>query len=138
MKTIPSVNTDMMIAIDNLNEPTICEYFIKLNNSEFKETADLFADQGLLNPPFDEPIQGRNAIAEYFAKEAVGMKFCPEYVEIVMIDGVHSQYQIQGKVATSLFTVNVGWLIKLNVAKEIMNVEVKLLNSLGDLLKFKS
>lgn len=143
METISSIHThnteatDILAAIHNINEPIIYEYFIKLNNEEFKEVAELFAEKGCLHPPFDKPIQGREMIAEYFVKEAVGMRFYPQYGEKVTSDSPNSQYHLQGKVETSWFTVNVNWLIEVNSAKEIVIVEVKLLDSLNDLLNLK-
>jgi hypothetical protein len=139
MTATPSINTDISINIDGIQEPSIHEYFKKLNSGEFLATAELFAKQGVLIPPFEKPIQGRKAIAQYLQKEAQGMKFWPERGEIVT-SGVdsslenQSQYQIQGRVETAWFTVNVSWLIELNAAKEIMLVEVKLQATLPDLL----
>ena len=132
------------VEIQGINEPVIYEYFASLNNSEFIATAELFAEQGYLIPPFDKQLQGREAIAQYLAKEASGIKFLPEQGELVtsvdsaanLGDGDRTQYQIQGKVEINWFTVNISWSIQLNAAKEIMLVEVKLLTSLDDLLSF--
>jgi hypothetical protein len=48
-----------------------------------------------------------------------------------------AKFQIQGKVQTPLFGVNVAWEFVLNSAKEIVSVEVKLLASLEELAKFR-
>jgi Nuclear transport factor 2 (NTF2) domain len=132
--------TDIFINIDDVQKPSIYEYFKNLNDGEFQAAAELFAEQGILSPPFEKPIQGRKAIAQYLQKEALGMKLYPERGRIftsldresTLITQVH--YQIQGRVSTAWFTVNVSWWIKLNDAKEIMLVEVKLLAALHDLL----
>ncbi len=130
------------VNIQGIHEPVIDKYFARLNNGEFIATAELFAAQGCLNPPFDKQLQGREAIAQYLAKEAIGIGFFPEYGEIVTIgtaptlNGDRIQYQIQGKVEMNWFTVNISWSIQLNAAKEITLLEVKLLASLDDLLSF--
>lgn len=124
------------IDIQGIHESVIYEYFEKLNNGEFTATAELFAEQGCLNPPFDNQVQGRDAIAQYLAEQAQGIRFFPEDGEILMSDLSHTQYQIQGKVELNWFTVNISWSIELNAAKEIMTVDVKLLASLEDLLSF--
>ncbi len=49
----------------------------------------------------------------------------------------HIQANIKGKVTTALFTVNVAWIFILKHQKEIVSVEVKLLASLEELVKFK-
>ena len=141
-----AIDLDTSLDIDGIYENTIHEYFMRLNNGEFMETAQLFAEQGCLNPPFEKSIVGKEAIARYLEKEAKGMKFCPERGEILTKVGLadpleHSdrtQYQIQGKVKTNFFTVNVSWSIELNAIKEIMAVDVKLLASIDELLSFRS
>ncbi len=42
--------------IHGIHEPVICEYFTRLNNGKFIATAELFAAQGCLNPPFDKQL----------------------------------------------------------------------------------
>ena len=141
-----TIDLDTSLDIDGIYENTICQYFIRLNNGEFMETAQLFAEQGCLNPPFENAIAGRDAIARYLEKEAKGMNFCPERGEIISKVGVAdplensdlTQYQIQGKVKTNFFTVNVSWSIELNANKEIIKVDVKLLASINELLSFRS
>ncbi len=136
MKNISSTNIDVFIDIDGIDELTIYEYFAKLNNNQFIATSELFAEQGCLNPPFEKTVYGRNAIAQYLEKEAKGIEFCPAYGEMILNDSTFTQYQIQGKIKTNQFTVNVNWLIQLNSIKEIILVEVKLVASLVELLNF--
>jgi len=131
-----SINIDAFVNIDGIDELTIYEYFARLNNNEFIATSELFAEQGCLNPPFEQTVCGRDAIAQYLEKEAKGIEFCPAYGEMIMSERTFTQYQIQGKVKTNQFTVNVNWLIQLNSTKEIILVEVKLVASLIELLKF--
>ncbi len=134
----------MKFDIQGIRESVIYEYFRKLNNGEFIATAELFAEQGCLNPPFDKQLQGRAAIAKYLAEKAKGIRFSPEYGEIVTsIDtasdlehGDRTQYQIQGKVEINWFTVKISWSFELNTVKEIMLVKVNLLTSIDDLLSF--
>ena len=134
MKTISTIIPAESSEIEGVNNSTICEYFRRLNHGEFIAAANLFAVAGCLYPPFDNPIQGRNAIAQYLAKEAQGMRFCPEAGEILTSDLNHARYQIQGTVATKWFAINVCWLFELNAIKEIVLVEIKLLATLPELL----
>jgi Nuclear transport factor 2 (NTF2) domain len=124
----------MLSNIDNIHEPKIREYFAELNTGRFLAAAELFADQGCLSPPFEKSIQGREAIAQYLENEAKGMRFCPERGQILTQNNEQVHYQIQGKVETKWFTVNVSWSIQLNSVKKITAVEVSLLASLTDLL----
>ena len=141
-----TIDLDTSLDLEGIYENTIHQYFLRLNNGEFMETAQLFAEQGCLNPPFEKSIVGREAIARYLEKEAKGMNFCPERGEILTKVGVadlldrsdRTQYHIQGKVKTNFFTVDVSWSIELNAIKEIMAVDVKLLASIDELLSFRS
>jgi hypothetical protein len=132
----PTSSSGLLIEIDGIEEPTIAAYFSGLNSGEFAATAELFAQSGRLEPPFENSIEGKDAIAKYLATEARGMIFCPESGILLLKDRNLAQYHVQGKVKTNYFTINVSWLMQLNNDKEILLVEVKLLAALEELLKF--
>ena len=119
--------------ISGINEVAISEYFLRLNQGDFAAAAELFSEAGCLNPPFENPIQGKDAIAQYLDQEAKGMRFRPQQGETLLSDDEHIQYRVQGQVETHWFTVNVVWLIQLNVTKQIVAVDVNLLASLAEL-----
>jgi SnoaL-like domain len=125
------------VTIQGITELKILQYFDTLNAGDFEASANLFATDGALNPPFEDSIVGREAIATYLKAEAQGMQLNPiEGVASELKDG-RAKFQIQGKVQTPLFGVNVAWEFVLNSAKEIVSVEVKLLASLEELAKFR-
>lgn len=121
----------------NLTEPVITRYFQTLNEGNFPETAKLFAVDGILQPPFESPVTGPEAIANYLQQEAREMKLSPLQETLEPTETGHIQAKIKGKVTTPLFTVNVAWVFVLNPQREIASVEVKLLASLEELVKFK-
>ncbi|WP_309739487.1 nuclear transport factor 2 family protein [Chamaesiphon sp. OTE_20_metabat_361] len=126
-----------LVNIEGIEEPTIVAYFSTLNRGEFGAAAELFAETGCLQPPFENPIEGRDAIAKYLATEARGMILCPTAGAMLLRDDRIVQYHLQGQVKTNYFAINVSWLMQLNAAREIVLVEVKLLAALEELLKFK-
>ncbi len=132
-----SIELDSTTAIDGIEAPTIAAYFSTLNRGEFTATAELFAETGCLNPPFEGSIEGRAAIAKYLEKEARGMMLCPLSGVMLIQDDRLAQYHIQGQVKTNYFSINVSWLFQLDSEREIVLVEVKLLAALDELLKFK-
>jgi hypothetical protein len=140
VKTTSLIDTNRAIDIQGIRIATIDEYFIRLNHQEYVATSELFAITGYLYPPFENPIQGREAIAQYLQQEAQGMRFVPEDGTLLAIDSnertddPQTRIQIQGKVQTKWFTVNVSWLFELNSIREIMLVEIKLLAALPELL----
>ncbi|WP_310417671.1 nuclear transport factor 2 family protein [Chamaesiphon sp. OTE_8_metabat_110] len=126
-----------LVNIEGIEEPTIVAYFSTLNRGEFGAAAELFAETGCLQPPFENPIEGRDTIAKYLATEARGMILCPTAGAMLLRDDRIVQYHLQGQVKTNYFAINVSWLMQLNAAREIVLVEVKLLAALEELLKFK-
>ena len=131
--------------IDNIDELVIAQYFSGLNKNNFEEVSQLFSLQGCLHPPFEKRIYGREAICQYLQAEGSGIEAFPQSVtiqsytagQILDEQECHVVYQIVGYVKTSFFTVNVGWSMQLNFAREILSVEVKLLANLEELLKLK-
>lgn len=116
---------------------TLQRYFETINAGSFQETAALFADDGVLFPPFEDGIVGPSAIATYLETEAIGMQLEPrQAIEQLLEDG-NTQYKVGGKVQTSLFGVNVAWLFIVNPANEIVSVRIKLLAALEELLTLK-
>ncbi|MGL5076282.1 MAG: hypothetical protein ACRDBG_10685, partial [Waterburya sp.] len=63
---------------DNQKNLVIDNYFATINREDFEQTAALFAEDGKLLAPFEDPILGRDAIALYLHKEAKGMKLLPQ------------------------------------------------------------
>jgi hypothetical protein len=124
-------------SINNNCETVVDEYFSRLNDGDFAAVAELFSLQGLLCPPFEKTICGRDAIASYLESEAKDMTCLPKSRTVRRGSNGDILYQIEGNVTTSFFTVNVRWLIHLNSQKEITFLEVKLLNKLQDLVAFR-
>lgn len=137
----------------------IRRYFETANAGEFGQMAGLFVEEGQLIPPFEKPIVGRKAIAQYLTSEATGMRFTPLDYEALGRDtfdhetldleesktdtsGSSQQLSphslVRGKVKTPLFVVNVAWEFVLNETQQIVSVKVKLLAKLNELLKLRS
>ena len=115
-------------------DSVVHDYFVRINQSDFNATADLFSEQGCLKPPFEKIIKGRSAIAQYLEKEALGMELFPTYLRMTQHSQLCTQYQVRGQVKTNYFTVNASWLIDLSPEKEIIFIEIKLLETLSNLL----
>jgi hypothetical protein len=113
-------------------------YFSTLNQGRFQETADLFAVDGVLFPPFDEPVSGREAIVSYLHKEADGMEITPQKFNCKPTTNGITQVQVRGRVKVLVFEVQVGWDFLLNSQTEIEQVRVNLLASLEELLHLRS
>lgn len=124
-------------SIDSISESAIQSYFERLNAGDYTAAADLFAEEGVLRPPFDDPLTGREAIAHYLATEARGMKCHPLKATYGVLETGDREFTITGKVQMPLFGVNVAWNFILNSRSQILSVQIKLLAALEELLKLK-
>lgn len=125
------------------NLPYSCleKYFSTFNAGEFEATSALFAEDGVLFPPFEDGILGPEAIATYLQAEASGMNLTPRLVTLLPLDGeaVFSGHKVEvkGSVKTPLFGVPVRWIFLVDEGDRIRSVGIQLLASLEELLRFK-
>ena len=119
----------------NCEEFAIQSYFSTLNQGQFELTAALFSDQGQLVPPFDSPVTGPQAIADYLKQEAVDMKFQPRSATSQVLPNGQTDVEVRGQVSTSLFKVNVVWNFWLSDQGKIALVKVNLIASMQELLR---
>ena len=136
-----STNTQPATAVDltieGIEEPVVQRYFQTMNAGEYEATAALFAPTGVMHPPFEEPIEGPDAIAIYLKAEAKGMQLFPREGIAETLEENQIQIQVKGKVQTPLFGVNVAWIFILNLEREIVYTKIKLLASPQELLNLR-
>jgi len=125
------------IQIEGITEPCILDYFTTLNAGQFEQTAALFAEDGVMCPPFESGIVGTNAIAAYLQQEAQGLKADPRQGIIDNLENDQIQVQVTGKAQTSWCGVNVMWLFILNAQRQITYTKIKLLASPQELLALR-
>jgi len=124
-------------SIAGIDHDLVKTYFQTLNAQDFKATAHLFAQEGELHPPLEEPVVGNRAIAQYLATEAVGMTLIPQKGTVAREYQGEYDIRVQGYVKTSLFTVNVAWQFLINAEHQLQVVVVKLLASWEELAQIQ-
>jgi hypothetical protein len=134
--TRPIITSSIKIA--GITKPTLLQYFETLNAGDFEATANLFAEDGVLHAPFEEPIIGSSSIATYLKTEARGMQLEPQQGVSQILEDGNVEVQVSGRVQTSAFGINVAWLFLLNSDQKILSVTVKLLASPQELLNLRS
>ncbi|MBW4510208.1 MAG: nuclear transport factor 2 family protein [Scytonematopsis contorta HA4267-MV1] len=140
MSTVNATVTDApqeKVTIEGINEENILRYFETLNSGNFSATAKLFADDGVMHPPFESHVVGEDAIVAYLQKEAQGIKAFPQRGIISTKEFDQIQVEVTGKAETSWCGVNVMWLFTLNSQKQIVYTRVKLLASPKELLNLR-
>ena len=125
------------INIAGITKPAVLRYFETLNAGDFVATANLFAGDGILNAPFEEPIIGKRSIGTYLKTEARGMQLEPQQSASQILEDGTVEVQVSGRVQTPAFGINVAWLFLLNSHQEILSVTVKLLASPQELLTLR-
>lgn len=125
------------IALENICELTIHQYFKTLNAKEFQATSELFAAEGVLQAPFTDPVVTPPAIAAYLHKESQGITAHPNEVNWQLLDDSHTQVKVFGQAKTPVFAVNVCWEFTLNAEGKILLMRLKLLASPRQLLQLR-
>ncbi len=132
-QSVPTTN----LTIEGINQSVVLRYFETMNARDYEATAALFAEMGVMHPPFEEAIQGSDAIASYLNAEAKGMQLFPTKGIAETLEDQQTQIQVTGKVQTPWFGVNVSWTFVLSPEEEILNARIKLLASPQELLSLR-
>lgn len=137
----PDVAQSTVAPQPDLVEPirqVVEQYFDTLNRQNFQATAALFAEDGVLYPPFEAGVVGPVAIAHYLASEAIGIELCPHHAIIEPLEDGNFQVRVTGKVQMPLFGVNVSWNFVVSPQLQLCAVGIRLLAALEDLLRLKN
>jgi hypothetical protein len=126
------------VTIQGLNNSTVLSYMNNLNANDFDELIKLFVEDGALQPPFQRPIVGKDAIMQFFREECQNLNLLPERGVAEPADGGYTQIKVTGKVQTPWFGAAVGmnmaWRFLLNPEGKIFFVAIDLLASPKELL----
>jgi len=127
------------VFIEGVINPTVNAYMDRLNANDFDALIDLFLVDGALQPPFQKPIVGREAILRFFREDCQNLRLLPERGYAEPTDGEYTQIKVTGKVQTPWFGagigMNVAWRFLLNPEGKIYFVAIDLLASPAELLK---
>ncbi len=126
------------VSIDGTDNPTVLSYMDNMNANDFDSLIKLFTDDGALQPPFQRPIIGRNAVYKFFREDCQNLKLLPEKAVVEPADDGYTQIKVTGKVQTPWFGAAVGmnmaWRFLLNSENKIYFVAIDLLASPKELL----
>jgi hypothetical protein len=127
------------VFIEGVINPTVNNYMDLLNANDFDNLIQLFLPDGALQPPFQKPIVGTDAILRFFREDCQNLKLLPERGYSEPAEGGFTQIKVTGKVQTPWFGagigMNVAWRFLLNSEGKIYFVAIDLLASPAELLK---
>ena len=136
--TAPEQRTS--VSIEGIDNATVQSYMDLLNANDFDNLIELFLPDGALQPPFQRPIVGRDAVLRFFREDCQNLKLLPERGVSEPSDGGFTQIKVTGKVQTPWFGagvgMNVAWRFLLDPQGKIYFVAIDLLASPAELLKF--
>ncbi|BAZ51872.1 nuclear transport factor 2 [Nostoc sp. NIES-4103] len=134
--TAPALRTK--VTIEGIDNATVLAYINNMNAFDFDAAVALFTSEGALQPPFERPIVGQQAILAYMREQCQGLKMMPERGVSEPAEDGYTQIKVTGKVETPWFSDNVGmniaWRFLLDPQGKIFFVAVDLLASPKELL----
>ncbi|MEB3179074.1 MAG: orange carotenoid-binding protein [Nostocaceae cyanobacterium] len=126
------------VTIEGIDNPTVLNYMDNLNANDFDALIELFTADGALQPPFQRPIVGKEAVLRFFREDCQNLKLIPERGISEPADDGYTQIKVTGKVQTPWFGAGVGmnmaWRFLLNPEGKIFFVAIDLLASPKELL----
>ncbi|HTL89687.1 MAG TPA: orange carotenoid-binding protein [Leptolyngbya sp.] len=126
------------VKIDGINNATVQKYMDNMNANDFNALIELFAPDGALQPPFQRPIVGKEAVMRFFQEECQNLNLMPERGVTEPADDGYTQIKVTGKVQTPWFGAAVGmnmaWRFLLNPQGKIFFVAIDLLASPKELM----
>ncbi len=137
-RTVPAPTK---VAIEGVTEPAVLGYIEAMNTDNFDAAVALFADNGALQPPFQKPIVGRDAIKQYMQSEAQGLNMMPQQGITESREDGSKQLKVTGIVQTPWFGVNVGmnisWRFLIDGQGKIFFVAIDMLASPQELMNLR-
>ncbi|HEY9696060.1 MAG TPA: orange carotenoid-binding protein [Trichocoleus sp.] len=126
------------VAIQGITNPTVLSYMNNMNANDFEALIQLFTPDGALQPPFQRPIVGKDAVAQFFREECQNLQLIPEQGISESVEDGFTQVKVTGKVQTPWFGAAVGmnmaWRFLLTPENKIFFVAIDLLASPKELL----
>jgi hypothetical protein len=126
------------ISIEGVDNPTIINYMSNMNANDFNALIELFAPDGALQPPFQRPIVGKDAVLRFFNQDCQNLKLIPERGVVEPAQDGYTQIKVTGTVQTPWFGAGVGmnmaWRFLLGPDNKIFFVGIDLLASPKELL----
>jgi hypothetical protein len=126
------------VTIEGVTNATVLSYMNNLNANDFDALIQLFTPDGALQPPFQKPVVGKDAVLRFFKEDCQNLKLMPERGVSEPAEDGFTQIKVTGKVQTPWFGANVGmnmsWRFLLDPQGKIFFVAIDLLASPKELL----
>ncbi|MDJ0519429.1 MAG: Red carotenoid-binding protein [Okeania sp. SIO2F4] len=129
-------------AIPGVESQIVLQYMDNLNANDFDALIQLFAPDGALQPPFQRPVVGHNALLRFFREDCQNIRLLPERGITEPDEEGYTRIKVTGQVQTPWFGqdvgMNVAWRFLLNPENKIFFVAIDLLASAQELRNLAS
>lgn len=126
------------VNIEGVTNATVLDYINNMNANDFEAASGLFTPEGALQPPFQRPIVGTEAILAYMREECQNLKMVPERGVVEAPEEGYTPVKVTGTVQSPWFGASVGmnisWRFVLDPQGKIFFVAIDLLASPKELL----
>jgi hypothetical protein len=102
------LTTEISSTIPGVTNSTVLAYAHYLNANNFRAVADLFTIGGALQPPFQQPVVGREQIFYYLQSECQHLTMLPEKGLISYQDDGLTRLRVTGKVQAPCYDDELG------------------------------
>lgn len=130
------------VNIKGIDNRTVLSYIDNMNAFNFQAAVALFAAEGALKPPFQEPIAGQENILAYMRDECYGLKLLPEQGISEPAEAGFTKIKVTGEVQIPWFGdkigINLAWRFLLNPEDQIFFAGIDVLASPQELLELGS
>ncbi len=120
-------------AIESITNSTVLEYLSSMNANDFDAVVDLFVTGGALQPPFQQPIVGKEQILSYLEAECQNIKILPDQGLVSYQDDELTRMRVTGRMQTTWSGdspgLNMAWRFSLDSQNKISLVAIDLMSS---------
>ncbi len=120
-------------SIDGITNSTVLDYVNHMNAHDFGAVTDLFAAGGALQPPYQQPIVGKEQVLHYLEAECQNLKIIPDQGLVSYQDDELTRMRVIGKIETSSssddFGVHMAWRFSLDADNKISFVAIDLIST---------
>jgi hypothetical protein len=132
------ISARTQVKIEGVTNSTVLDYINNMNANDFENASNLFTSEGALQPPFQRPIIGKEAILAYMREECRDLKMIPERGVVETPEEGYTPIKVTGTVQSPWFGASVGmniaWRFVLDPQGKIFFVAIDLLASPKELL----
>ncbi len=119
--------------IEGITNSTVLAYLNNINANDLEAIVDLFVEDGALQPPFQQPIVGKEQIRLYLEAECQNIKIVPDQGLVSYQDERLTRLRVTGRMQTPWSGdspgLHLAWRFSLDAQHQISLVAIDLMSA---------